>query len=94
MKGSVGTLSTHMQSCKFDLEPCKYKYIECEVKMKKKDMEKHQQQENGHHPGHNVVVPTLSEGHNYVFELTDYTKRKENNEIFISDPFYTHNKGL
>ena len=95
-KGSVGTLSTHMQSCEFDLVPCKYKYIGCEVKMKKKDMEKHQQQEDGHHLHlalQSVVVPTISEGQSYVFELSDYTKRKENNEVFISDPFYTHHKG-
>ena len=95
-KGSVGTLSMHMQSCEFDLVPCKYKYIECEVKMKKKDMEKHQQQEDNHHLHlalQSVVVPTLSEGQSYAFELTDYTKKKENNEVFISDPFYTHHKG-
>ena len=41
-KGSVGTLSTHMQSCEFDLVPCKYEYIGCEVTMKNKDMEEHQ----------------------------------------------------
>ena len=95
-KGSVGTLSAHMQSCEFDLVPCKYKYIGCEVKMNKKDMEKHQQQEDGHHLHlalQSVVVPTISEGQSYIFELTDYTKKKENNEVFISDPFYTHHKG-
>ena len=96
-KGSVGTLSTHMQSCEFDLVvPCKYKYIGCEVKMKKKDIEKHQQQEDNHHLHlalESVVVPTLSEGQSYVFELNHYTKKKENNEVFISDPFYTQHKG-
>ena len=95
-KGSVGTLSTHMQSCEFDLVPCKYKYIGCEVKMKKKDMEKHQQQEDKHHLHlalQSDVVPALSEGQSYVFEFTGYTKKKENNEVFISDPFYTHHKG-
>ena len=64
--------------------------------MKKKDMEKHQEQEDGHHLHlalQSAVVPTLSEGQSYVFELTDYTKKKENNEVFISEPFYTHHKG-
>ena len=96
-KGSVGTLSTHMQSCEFDLAPCKYKYIGCEVTMKKKDIEKHQQQEDNHHLHlalQSVVVPTLSEGQSYVFEFTGYTRKKENNEVFISDPFYTHHKGF
>ena len=96
-KGSVGTLSAHMQSCEFDLVPCKYKYIGCEIKMKKKDMEKHQEQEDGRHLRlalQSVVVPTLSESQNYAFELTDYTKRKESNEVFISDPFYAHHKGF
>ena len=64
--------------------------------MKKSNMERHQQQEDGHHLHlalQRVVVPALSEGQSYVFELSDYTKRKENNEVFISDPFYTHHKG-
>ena len=63
-KGSIGTLSMHMESCEFDLVPCKYKYIGCEVKMKKKNEGKHQLQEDGHHLHlalQNVAIPMLSE---------------------------------
>ena len=40
-----------------------------------------------------VELPTLCEGQTYVFELTDYTEKKENNEVFISDPFYIPPQG-
>jgi len=50
--------------------------------MKKKDIEKPQQQDSHHlHLAlHSVAVPTLSD----VFKVTEYSRSKESNKEFIS----------
>ena len=94
-QGSVGTLDKHMATCEFECVPCKYQYVGCDVKMTRKDIAQHEEEDDKKHLHlalqHNI--PTLSDGESFVFKMTEYSSKKRNKEVFFSDPFYSHLSG-
>jgi len=86
----------HEEMCDYELVSCDYKHIGCNAKMTKIDMEMHKQLEDSHHfhlALHSIATPTLSRRDGLVLELAEYNIKKQNNEVFLSNPFYTHLNG-
>ena len=113
--------------CEHTVISCKYEGIGCDVKMKRKDMGAHEQDDKAHlHQALNTVVKlqeenkavqdrlqsatetiasmkkenkgvrdrlqsvtTIMQKKSVVFEIVNYGKKKENNEVFPSQSFYT-----
>ena len=97
-----GKTKEHVSSdCKYTEVACVYESLGCGVRMLRKDIVKHQENEDkGHlHLVFKTVVAreeqhkTLSEGEAVVFQLPGYASKKEKNETFYSTPFYTHPGG-
>ena len=64
-QGSVGTLDKHMATCEFECVPCKYQYVGCDVKMMRKDIAQHEEEDDKKHLHlalQSVAIPTLSDG--------------------------------
>ena len=40
-----------------------------------------------------VAIPTLSDGEALVFKMSEYSSKKQNKEVFLSESFYTHANG-
>ena len=65
-QGSVGTLDKHMVTCEFECVPCKYQYVGCDVKMTRKDITQHEEEDDKKHLHlalQSVAIPTLSDGY-------------------------------
>ena len=95
-QGSVGTLDKHMATCEFECVPCKYQYVGCDVKMTRKDIAQHEEEDDKQHLHlalQSVAIPTLSDGEYLVFKMSEYSSKKRNKEVFLSEPFYTHSNG-
>ena len=94
-QGSVGTLDKHMATCEFECVPCKYQYVGCDVKIMRKDITQHEEEDDKKHLHLALqhITPTLSDGESLVFKMTEYSSKKRNKEVFFSDPFYTHLNG-
>ena len=95
-QGSVGTLDKHIETCEFECVPCKYQYVGCDVKMMRKDIAQHEEEDDKKHLHlalQSVAIPTLSDGESLVFKMTEYSSKKKNKVVFFSDPFYTHSNG-
>ena len=95
-------LQDHLENhCGFAEISCKYESIGCDMKMKRKDMREHEQDDKVHlHKALDTVVElrkmsdnTLRKGEAFVFKLTGYKMKKKNNEIFYSPAFYTSTDG-
>ena len=94
-QGSVGTLDKHMATCEFECVLCKYQYVGCDVKMMRKDIAQHEEEDDKKHLHLALqhIIPTLSGGESFVFKMTEYSSKKRNKEVFFSDPFYTNLNG-
>ena len=85
-----------MTTCEFECVPCKYQYVGCDVKMTRKDITQHEEEDDKKHLHlalKSMAIPTLSGGESLVFKMTNYSSKKKNKEIFFSDPFYSHLNG-
>ena len=114
-------LEQHLENdCKHTMISCKYERIGCDVKMKRKDMGAHEQDDKAHlHQALNTVVKlqddlrsatetiesmkevvqdrlqsvtetiTSRQKKSVVFKIINYEKKKENNEGFDSQSFYS-----
>ena len=108
-KGSGCSLSTeqgkiieHVSSdCMFAEVACVYESLGCGVRMLRKDIVGHQENEDKVHI-HLMLKSfsllkeqhkTLSEGEAVVFQLPGYTSKKKKNDVFYSTQFYTHQGG-
>ena len=95
-QGSVGTLDKHMATCEFECIPCKYQYVGCDVKMTRKDITQHEEEDDKKHLHlalQSAAISTLSDGESLVFKMTEYSSKKQNKEVIFSDLFYTHLNG-
>ena len=87
--------------CDYTIIPCKYKNIGCDVELKRKDMPAHEEDDKVHlHQALGTVVKlqdkldTLtSRKPQILFKLTEYQKKRINNERTISPSFYTSPQG-
>ena len=93
-----GKTKQHVRSvCDYTEVACAYESLGCGVRMLRKDIKKHQENDDKVHLHlslRTVCVlkeqhKTLSEGEALVFKLPGYASKKENYEVFKSIPFYT-----
>ena len=83
--------------CDYTEVACAYESLGCAVKMLRKDIKKHQENDDEVHLHLSLQTvcalkeqhKTLSEGEALVFKLSGYASKKENNEVFNSIPFYS-----
>ena len=92
-----GKTKQHVRSvCDYTQVACAYESLGCGVRMLRKDIKKHQENDNNMHLHLSLQTvcvlkeqhKTLSEGEALVFKLSGYASKKENNEEFKSLPFY------
>ena len=104
-----GLLSKHVKmSCKMAEVACKFESIGCSVTMKRKDVGKHEENNDRAHLkvalGSIVALKkeftdfkqklfTLKDGAAIVFRLSDFSNKKSSDDIFCSLPFYTSSEG-
>ncbi len=102
------------KECEHTVISCKYMSIGCDVKLKRKDMRAHEQDDKAHlnkaldgmiKLGEKMTQlqndnDTLTEALKnkvdkkaMIFKVTEFPKKKDNNESFESSPFYTSPNG-
>ena len=93
-----GKTKQHVRSfCDYTEVACAYESLGCAVRMLRKDIKKHQMNDNNMHLHLSLQTvcelkeqnKTLSEGEALIFKVPGYASKKENNEAFKSIPFYT-----
>ena len=89
----------HLNECSHQLVDCPYRktFIGCSVRLPRRKMKLHTLQQ------HNLVLEettpaTVSPQYLYnqapmEFIISDFSEKKEANEVWYSSPFYTHNRG-
>ena len=92
-----GKTKQHVRSvCDYTEVACAYESLGCGMRMLRKDIKKHQENDDKVHLHlslRNACLredqhKTLLEGEAVIFKITGYASKKEKNEVFISDPFY------
>ena len=92
-----GKTKQHVRSvCDYTEVACAYENLGCGVRMLRKDIKKHQENDNNMHLHLSLQTvcvlkdqhKTLSEGEALLFKLSGYASKKENNKAFWSIPFY------
>ena len=92
-----GKAKQHVRSvCNYTEVACAYESLGCGVRMLRKDIKKHQENDDNMHLHLSLQTvcelkeqhKTLSEGEALVFKLSGYASKKVNNEEFKSIPFY------
>jgi len=83
--------------CKHVITTCIYKNLGCDVKLKRKDMAAHEQDDSLHlHMAIqtiNLLKGTLKSGQPMKFELTDYQRKRANDETVLSPAYYIYPRG-
>ncbi len=89
------------EECEHTVISCKYISLGCDVKLKRKDMRAHEQDDKAHlTKTADTVIELknnnkniLGEGESMIFKVSDFQKRKDSNDIFYSPSFYTSPNG-
>ena len=91
-------LRKHIECCPYTEVPCKYAKLGCDVRMKRKDIATHEEQDDKRHL-HNALdtlaameekMGAVYSGESVTFKLTDYRKKCSNSEMMKSS-FYAPN---
>ena len=82
-----------MATCELECVPCKYQYVGCDAKMTMKNIAQHEEKQHLHLALQHMAIPALSDGESLVFKMSEYSSKKRNKEVFLSEPFYTHSNG-
>ena len=87
--------------CEYLMLPCKYKKIGCDVKMKRKNMGAHEQDDKEHlHQALDTVVKLQERkliAKSITFQVTEYEKKKESDKVYsalLSVGYSTYNIGF
>ena len=97
-----GESEQHVRSvCDYTEVACAYENLGCGVRMLRKDITKHQENDDKVHLHLSLRTlclreeqhKTLSEGEAVIFKLAGYARKKEKNTRFFSNPFYTSSGG-
>ncbi len=95
-----GGVKRHLDECVYTEVSCKYVKLGCGVKMQRRGMPAHEEDDSAHfHMSLDTVarlqsqLDKLEEGKPMTFKITDYTSRIENNGYFESPSFYSHPGG-
>ena len=89
----------HLDKCDYSEIPCKYQRLGCDVKMKRKYISSHEDEDKLHlHLALDKVITmeaiikkhviTLREGNSLTFKFKEFQKEKDNNGRFYSPTFY------
>lgn len=89
----------HLDICPFQVTSCKYMRLGCEVKMKRKDITVHEEEDDKLHlrkaldaiTSLEEKVDMLGSGESLTFKVTEFKKKKKNNEKATSPFFYIPN---
>ena len=103
-----GKMKNHLGYCDYTIIPCKYKYIGCTVKLKRKMILSHEQNYYIHYnpvifklqadlKSANEKIASLKKENDIlrpkIFKISDYQKKKDNNEKITLPSFYTSHEG-
>lgn len=100
--GTVATLDNHVTaSCGFSIVDCQYESIGCEVKMMRKLIKDHEENDDKVHlhlalstiSSHDQLLHKLERRKSWTFVMTDFNKKKKTKELFDSESFYTGSIG-
>ncbi|XP_064399379.1 TNF receptor-associated factor 4-like [Halichondria panicea] len=91
-------LPTHPKECTFEPVPCKYAEVGCKVRPLRKDLKKHEENYQLHLQ---VTTETVLELKKMLpkpvapvtFRVTEFDKRKTDNDVIYSPSFYTSTNG-
>ena len=91
-------LPTHPKECTFEPVPCKYAEVGCKVQLLRKHLKKHEENYQLHLQ---VITETVLELKKMLpkqvapvtFRVTDFDKRKTDNDVIYSPSFYTSTNG-
>ena len=92
-----GKTKQHVRSvCDYTEVACAYESLGCGVRMLRKDVKNHRENDDKFHLHLSLQTvcelkeqhKMLSEGEALIFKLSGYASKKENNEEFMSIPFY------
>ncbi len=94
-------LKNHLsEECEHTVISCKYTSIGCDVKLKRKDMGAHEQDDKAHlnKALHSMLelkekMAQLLKNKKMIFKVTEFQKKKDNNRRFYSPSFYTSPNG-
>ena len=102
-------LQAHIDKCPLQVISCPFTSAGCTVKLPRNEMEKHEdtavrqhlrllmklhlKQEPSTPPAATVSPPFLCNQAPMEFIISDFSVKKEANEVWNSSPFYTHNRG-
>ena len=94
----------HLEECDFSETPCKYQELGCDVKMMRKEISAHEEEEDKLHLhmaldrviAMDTIIKkhieedaiTLREGHSLTFKLKEFQQEKDDNGEFYSPKFY------
>ena len=98
--GSLNQLDNHVTTCDFIQRPCKYKRLGCKTELMKRDMAEHEKDDKLHlHMAIDTITQldkkqsTLKHEEAFMFEVTGFTKKREDKTKFSSPSFYTSPRG-
>ena len=77
----------HLDECGYTEIPCKYKKLGCDVKMVRKMIPAHEENEDKLHL--HMALEVGQSGGTMTFQLTNFHEKKKNNAVFKSPAFYT-----
>jgi len=81
-------------TCEFAVIPCKYEKLGCDIRMRRKDMLDHEENDSLHlHMAIDKINFLLQEKSTLKFKLKGFDKMKENKEDVTSLPFYVLPRG-
>ena len=92
----------HLNMCGYSEIPCKYQNLGCDVKIMRKDMPAHEEDDKLHlrmaldeitTMKQQREEDTLRNGASLTFELTEFAKKKDDSYEFKSSTFYSSPKG-
>ena len=98
-------IPTHRSICKYELTSCKYDAVGCHEKIPRKDLKKHEENDQFHLRMTIEKVLELMEEfslykkqvklhlYTFIFQVTTYHQKKNSDHIFYSPPFYTSYSG-
>lgn len=89
-------LKKHLNTCPHTEVSCKFQKIGCNIKIKRKDVEEHERDNEVHvSPALETIAlleeksSTLKNGESMVIKLIGYEEKRQNSELFTSTYFYT-----
>ena len=90
-------LSVHRSTCQYESVPCKYAEVGCKEKLFRKDLTKHEENNQLHLKVTTAQILELTQQLRTVeqltFRLDDFDKRKNDKTVFYSSSLYTSHKG-